>query len=217
MISPQANFRAGWRLRSETVEGAARQILSMLVGFPKCIPELREWSFEPPPFMPAPMTVDYISQRLERSAKRLKRPQLGYSLSAWSGTKERTFGLDIIVGHTSRSLPSNRINLRLPIGVWPSDATVRCLFSALVRVWHPEFVAYNPIYPKKERRFELGEVVFLTSDIEMHLRQVAMRPVKREAFESGHLLYIDPAEIDRIYRQTAFLTDQGGQAASPTQ
>ncbi len=201
MVMKQSTFRAGWRLRPETVEGAARQILDMLEGFAVCIPELRKWSCEPPPSVPAPLTYEHVSQRLERSAKRLGRPQLGFSFTAWSGTKERAFGLRTSIGSTSRVVPSSRVNLAFPVELSPTDEIVRCILSTMARVWKPEFAAYNPVYPEKERRFELGDMVFLPPETEAYLGDLSAQKFRREPFESGHLYTLRPEEIERLYQQ----------------
>jgi hypothetical protein len=172
----------------------------MVQGFANCVPELREWSCEPPPIVPTTLTMEYVLQRLERSAKRLKRPQLGYSFVAWSGTKEQASGLRVSVGVTSRAM-SNRVNLAFPVDLSPNDTTVKCILSALIRVWRPEFAAYNPIYRKEERRFELGEMVFLPEETSSCLGDLSR--LRRETFDYGHLYTLTSAEIELLYQQAS--------------
>jgi hypothetical protein len=198
MILRAPKFRAGWRSRPETLEGGASKILESLRGFAGCLPELKEWSCEGPPFVPAPLDVKYISAKLGQSAKRVKSPKLGFNYRVWTGTEERAFGLMVNIGQTSRQIP-NRVTLTFPPDVWPDVLTAKCLLSTLVRIWEPEFVAYNPAKYGKVHEFELGQLTYLSKGIEALLGDLSRQNIKSEPLESGRLFSLTPSEIERLY------------------
>lgn len=194
-------FRAGWTSRAENLDEGTKKVLETLKGFRACLPDLRRWSCEDPPFVPFPMSFKFISDLLIESHKRLKLPNLGFGLYAWTGTKERAFGLSLSFGNTGQ-LAANRVSLHFPPEVGTSGKMARCFLAVLVRVWTPEYATLNPVTHSEEGRFELGPLCYLSPKTVAFLGDISRRRIRREPFEGGFLYTLSPSQIRVLYGQS---------------
>jgi hypothetical protein len=215
MTKKRPEFVASWSARKEDLESGSAKILRTLTELRDCFAELSKWCCQAPPFVPIPFTAHSIAEVVTKSRDKSALPESGWSFSAWTEPHDRPFGLVMFFGATSRWV-DNRITLSFPPEVVPSPTGVKCVLSIFIRIWEPLWAAYNPVPRKDEKRFELGEQTFLSSEAGDFLGDISNQGIAREPMSIGQLYTLNPSEIERLYLLAAHFGPKDRSAKTAT-